>query len=134
MIRGAHVDLTILGGLQVSTSGDLANWIIPGKMVKGPGGAMDLVASGSRVVVTMEHTAKDGGHKILETCTLPLTAKACVDRIITERAVFDVDKKSRKLILKEIADGFTVADIQKATGAPFIVDPNLRTLQQVQVD
>lgn len=123
MIRGAHVNLTILGALQVSRYGDLANWIIPGKMVKGPGGAIDLTSSGSRVVVTMEHTAK-GKHKILNECQLPLTRPRCVNRIITEYAVFDVDPK-RGLILIEIAEGSTVDQIKAMTGCPFEVSPSL---------
>jgi 3-oxoacid CoA-transferase len=126
MIRGAHVDLTVLGGMQVSARGDLANWVIPGKMVKGPGGAIDLTASGSRVVVTMEHTAKGGTHKILPECTLPLTSRQCVNRIITDIAVFDVDASSG-LRLIEIAETETVDSIKSKTGAPFTVDDNLKT-------
>jgi len=129
MIRGGHMDLTILGALEVAPNGDLANWVIPGKMVKGMGGAMDLVSSGCRVVVTMEHTAK-GAAKIKKACTLPLTGRAVVDRIITDLCVFDVDKKGGSgMTLKELAPGVTVEDVQKATACPFHVDPNVTTMQ-----
>jgi 3-oxoacid CoA-transferase len=127
MIRGGHVDLTILGSLQVASNGDIANWMIPRKMVKGPGGAMDLVSCGSRVVVTMDHAAKDGSHKILEQCSLPLTGEKCVDLIITEMAVFEVNKAEGGLTLVEIAEDATVDQIKEATGAPFAVAKDLKT-------
>ena len=123
MIRGGHVNLTILGGLQVSKSGDLANWIVPGKLCKGMGGAMDLIsAPGAKVVVTMDHVAKDGSHKILSECSLPLTGRKAVDRIITDLCVFDCDKNGDGgLTLVEIAAGLTVDDIRSRTGCDFTV-------------
>mmetsp|Transcript_24543 Transcript_24543/g.58239 ORF Transcript_24543/g.58239 Transcript_24543/m.58239 type:complete len:142 (-) Transcript_24543:128-553(-) len=123
MIRGGHIDLTILGGLQCSAGGDLASWIIPGRLLKGMGGAMDLVgAVGSRVVVTMDHTAKDGTPKILKECSLPLTGHNVVDRIITDMCVFDVDLDGRTgLTLVEIAPGITVDDVRDATACDFNV-------------
>lgn len=126
IIRGGHVDATVLGALEVDEKGNLANWMVPGKMVPGMGGAMDLVTGAKRVIVAMNHTAK-GNHKILKECTLPLTAVNAVDLIVTEMGVMEVTDKG--IVLKEINPEYTVEDVQAATGATLIVAENLKQME-----
>lgn len=127
MIRGGHIDLSVLGAMEVDEEGNLANWMIPGKMVKGMGGAMDLVAGARRVVVAMEHTTREGQPKILKKCTLPLTGAKVVDTIVTEMAYMRIHPKG--LLLEEVAAGLTAEDVQRATEARLIVSPDLKVMQ-----
>lgn len=127
MIRGGHVDLTVLGAMEVDKQGNIANWMVPGKLVKGMGGAMDLVAGARRVIVAMQHRDKAGNSKILNKCTLPLTGESCIHRVVTDMAVLDLDKNG--FVLKEFAPGFTPEDIKAATEAPLRIDAEVREMR-----
>jgi 3-oxoacid CoA-transferase subunit B len=127
MIRGGHVDMAILGAMEVDQKGDLANWMVPGKLIKGMGGAMDLVAGAKRVIVAMQHRDKAGHTKILKKCTLPLTGIHCFDRVVTDMAVLDLTKEG--FILREVAPGITVDEVKQASEAPLRVDPNVSEMK-----
>ncbi len=129
MIRGGHIDLAILGAMEVSQEGDLANWMIPGKLVKGMGGAMDLVAGVKRRIVVMDHANKRGDAKVIPACTLPLTGKHCVDMLITDLCVMLMDETSRRFVLMEVAPGVSVDDVRSRTTADFRISPNLSEIQ-----
>ncbi|MNS50603.1 putative succinyl-CoA:3-ketoacid coenzyme A transferase subunit B [compost metagenome] len=129
MVRGGHIDLTILGALQVGSNGDLANWTIPGKMLKGMGGAMDLVAGAKRVIIAMEHTSKNGEPKLVANCDLPLTGKGVVNMVVTDLAVIEITPEG--FLLKELAPGVTEEEVIAKTGAPLKVDPQLKRLTSV---
>lgn len=126
MIRGGHIDLTVLGAMQVDQSGSIANWMVPGKMIKGMGGAMDLVAGAKRVIVAMQHLDKSGEPKLLKKCDLPLTGTHCIHRIVTDMAVVDITADG--FLLKEVAPGFSVEDIIKATEAPLSIAEDVKTI------